>query len=183
MQIGNGGASRVFRGVLPTGKELAVKLLEKSEHVLKDFASEVDILSDLRHESIISLLGFCVEEEKLALIYDYCPGGSLEESIHGGDSSLNWTERFDVSLGVAEALNYLHGASVIHGDVKSSNILLSDDFRPRLSDFGLARRKSSDSSNLSGSDIAGTFGFVSCFSLRMEFRRYLRFDLLQVSRS
>ena len=55
MQIGNGGASRVFRGVLPTGKELAVKLLEKSEHVLKDFASEVDILSDLRHESIISL--------------------------------------------------------------------------------------------------------------------------------
>lgn len=167
--IGKGGGSRVYRGLLPDRGELAVKLLQRSEHVLKDFASEVEILTVLQHRSIISLIGFCIEDENYALVYDYLPQGSLEENIHGEKSSLRWTQRYDVAVGVAEALDYLHGASrssqpVIHGDVKSSNILLSDDLKPRLSDFGLARWSSSASSHLSCSDIAGTFGFVALSS-------------------
>ncbi|CAA6663852.1 unnamed protein product [Spirodela intermedia] len=164
--IGKGGGSRVYRGFLPDGGELAVKLLQRSEHVLKDFVSEVEILTALHHRSVIALLGFCFEDENYALVYDYLPRGSLEENIHGAKSSLRWIERYDVAVGVAEALDYLHGASrssepVIHGDVKSSNILLSDDLEPRLSDFGLARWRSSTSSHLSCSDIAGTFGYLA----------------------
>ncbi|XP_061346840.1 protein kinase STUNTED-like isoform X2 [Gastrolobium bilobum] len=162
----HGGCSEVYRGCLPDGKELAVKILKSSEVVIKEFVQEIEIITTLHHKNIISLLGFCVEGHNLLLVYDLLSRGSLEENLYGirNDSgAFGWQERYKVAVGVAEALNYLHNCctpAVIHRDVKSSNILLSDDFEPQLSDFGLASWSSS-SSHSSCTDVAGTFGYLA----------------------
>ncbi|ESR45366.1 protein kinase domain-containing protein [Citrus sinensis] len=165
--VGKGGHSHVYRGCLPDGKELAVKILKPSEDVLKEFASEIEIITALHHRNIISLFGFCFEDNNLLLVYDFLSRGSLEENLHGNKKDGNafgWTERYKVAVGVAEALDYLHNSCeqpVIHKDVKSSNILLSDDFEPQLSDFGLASWLSTSSSHLTCTDVAGTFGYLA----------------------
>lgn len=165
--VGKGGTSQVYKGCLPDGKEVAVKILKPSEDVLKDFVLEVEILTTLHHKNIVSLSGFCFENNYLILVFDFLSRGSLEENLHGhrkDGTEFGWEERYKVALGVAEALDYLHNdsaESVIHRDVKSSNILLSDDFEPQLSDFGLASWASSSSSHMTCSDIAGTFGYLA----------------------
>ncbi|QCD99830.1 serine/threonine-protein kinase PBS1 [Vigna unguiculata] len=165
--IGKGGSSQVYRGCLPDGKELAVKILKPSDDVMKEFVLEIEIITTLHHKNIISLLGFCFEDGNLLLVYDFLSRGSLEENIHGNKKNplvFGWTERYKVAMGVAEALEYLHnneGQSVIHRDVKSSNVLLSEDFEPQLSDFGLAKWASTSSSHIICTDVAGTFGYMA----------------------
>ncbi|KAG5067188.1 hypothetical protein AAZX31_04G192000 [Glycine max] len=164
--VGKGGCSYVYRGCLPDGKELAVKILKPSENVIKEFVQEIEIITTLRHKNIISISGFCLEGNHLLLVYDFLPRGSLEENLHGNKvdcSAFGWQERYKVAVGVAEALDYLHNGcaqAVIHRDVKSSNILLADDFEPQLSDFGLASWGSS-SSHITCTDVAGTFGYLA----------------------
>ncbi|KAL1208672.1 Protein kinase STUNTED [Cardamine amara subsp. amara] len=165
--IGKGGSSRVFRGCLSNGRVVAVKILKQTEDVLNDFVAEIEIITTLRHKNIISLLGFCFEDKNLLLVYNYLSRGSLEENLHGNRKdplAFCWSERYKVAVGVAEALNYLHNSAsqpVIHRDVKSSNILLSDDFEPQLSDFGLARWASISTTHIICSDVAGTFGYLA----------------------
>ncbi|KAK3031941.1 hypothetical protein RJ639_036225 [Escallonia herrerae] len=165
--IGQGGSSQVYRGCLPDGKEVAVKIMQPSEDVIKQFISEIDIITTLHHKNIISLLGFCFEEENLVLVYDFLSKGSLEENLHGDrrhEITLSWAVRYEVALGVAGALDYLHNGaaeSIIHRDVKSSNILLTDAFGAQLSDFGFALWASSSSYHLDCSDVAGTFGYLA----------------------
>ncbi|KAI4375149.1 hypothetical protein MLD38_013053 [Melastoma candidum] len=165
--IGLGGSSRVYKGCLPDGKELAVKMLKPSEDVLKGFVLEIEIITTLHHKNIVSLLGFCYEDNRLLLVYDFLSRGSLEDNLHGTQENLSafgWPERFRVALGVAEALAYLHDRKdqpIIHRDVKSSNILLSDDFEPQLCDFGLAKWASSSSTYITCTDVAGTFGYLA----------------------
>lgn len=165
--IGKGGSSHVYRGCLPDGKELAVKILKSAEDVLKEFVLEIEIITALHHQNIISLFGFCFEDNNLLLVYDFLSRGSLEENLHGNKKdpiAFGWIERYKVAVGVAEALLYLHTKNaqpVIHRDVKSSNILLSDDFEPQLSDFGLARWASTTSTHITCSDVAGTFGYLA----------------------
>ncbi|XP_022768078.1 probable receptor-like serine/threonine-protein kinase At5g57670 [Durio zibethinus] len=165
--IGKGGSSQVYRGCLQDGKELAVKILKPSEDVLKEFVLEIEIITTLHHKNIISLLGFCYEDNNLLLVYDFLSRGSLEENLHGNKKdpdAFGWSERYKVALGVAEVLDYLHTNSehpVIHRDVKSSNILLSDDFEPQLSDFGLAKWAPTSSSHITCTDVAGTFGYLA----------------------
>ncbi|CAN7133940.1 unnamed protein product [Brassica rapa subsp. narinosa] len=166
--IGKGGSSRVYRGYLTNGREVAVKILKQTKGVLKDFVAEIDIITTLNHKNVISLLGYCFENNNLLLVYNYLSRGSLEENLHGNKKDhvvFRWNERYKIALGVAEALDYLHNKApqlVIHRDVKSSNILLSDDFEPQLSDFGLAKWASSVSTTqIICSDVAGTFGYLA----------------------
>ncbi|XP_051115094.1 protein kinase STUNTED-like [Andrographis paniculata] len=164
--IGSGGSSCVYRGSLPRDNLIAVKVLKPSEDVLKHFTSEIEIITSLCHKNIISLLGFCFEEDKLLLVYNLFAKGSLEENLHGTANNeilLGWEHRYKVALGVAAALDHLHKQDkpIMHGDVKSSNILLSDDFEPQLCDFGLATRASNYSSHVCGADVAGTFGYLA----------------------
>lgn len=165
--VGRGGSSKVYKGCLPDGKELAVKILKPSEVALTEFVLEIEIITALNHKNIISLFGFCFEDNHLLLVYDFLSRGSLEENLHGNKKdplAFGWTQRYKVAVGVAEALEYLHNRdaqSVIHRDVKSSNILLSDDFEPQLSDFGLAKWASTTSTHITCTDVAGTFGYLA----------------------
>ncbi|PKA57118.1 Receptor-like cytosolic serine/threonine-protein kinase RBK1 [Apostasia shenzhenica] len=166
--VGEGGSSIVYKGRLSDGKELAVKISKPSEGVVKDFISEIEAITNLHHNNILSLYGFCFEKNNLALVYDFLSKGSLSDNLHdenGKSNCLGWEERHKIAIGVGEALVYLHGGSsekrVIHRDVKSANILLSDDFNPQLSDFGLSQLASSSIPNTTGNDLAGTFGYLA----------------------
>lgn len=165
--IGKGGSSQVYKGCLPDGKEIAVKILKPSEDVLKEFILEIEIITTLHHKNIVSLIGFCFEDNHLLLVYDFLSRGSLEDNLYGikkNPNAFGWRERYRVALGVAEALEYLHERSaqpVIHRDVKSSNILLSEDFEPQLCDFGLAKWASTSSTYITCTDVAGTFGYLA----------------------
>ncbi|KAI4317077.1 hypothetical protein L6164_024986 [Bauhinia variegata] len=163
--VGKGGSSHVYRGRLLDGKEVAVKVLKPSQDSVKEFVQEIEIIGTLHHKNIISLSGFCFDDSNCLLVYDFLSRGSLEENLHVDKdcNAFGWRERYKVALGIAEAVDYLHNGSdqaVIHRDVKSSNILLSDDFEPKLSDFGLASWGSSASHNAI-TDVAGTFGYIA----------------------
>ncbi|KAF8718494.1 hypothetical protein HU200_025263 [Digitaria exilis] len=165
--IGNGGNSRVYRGSLACGQQVAIKLSKASAEASKDFLREVDIITKLQHRRIVQLIGVCVEGPKLISVYSYLPRGSLEDNLHGTQPH---AARFRLSvqfaaLGIAEALSYVHSGGsrppVIHRDVKSSNILLTEDFEPQLSDFGLAIWAPSNPTSLTHSDVVGTFGYLA----------------------
>ncbi|KAM6541647.1 hypothetical protein CsatB_006094 [Cannabis sativa] len=165
--IGNGGCNRVYKGTLECGKLVAIKILESSKQGWKDFALEFDIISSLKHKHITPLLGICVEDNALISVYDFLPKGSLEENLHGKKEDkfvLSWELRYDVAIGIAEALHYLHKESpqpVIHRDIKSANVLLSNEFEAKLSDFGLAIWGPITSSFVTQGDVVGTFGYLA----------------------
>ncbi|KAA8546111.1 hypothetical protein F0562_020438 [Nyssa sinensis] len=165
--IGKGGCNCVFKGLLPDGKPVAVKVLKSSKEAWKDFILEVEIMTSLKHHNITPLLGVSVEHNNLLSVYDFLPRGNLEENLRGNNKEkyvLSWEVRFNIAVGIAEALNYLHNKCslpVIHRDVKSSNILLSDEFQPQLSDFGLAIWGPTTSSSVTHTDVVGTFGYLA----------------------
>ncbi|KAL8226108.1 hypothetical protein R6Q57_018665 [Mikania cordata] len=142
--IGKGGSGTVYRGILRTGKLVAVKLLDSdSLDADREFQNELRILGGLKSQFVVSLLGYCVDKRKRVVVYEYMPNRSLQESLFS-DRSLNWNRRFDIILDVSRALKFLHRECeppVIHGDVKPSNVLLDAEFRAKLSDFGLSRLK------------------------------------------
>ncbi|KAL2476960.1 Protein kinase protein with adenine nucleotide alpha hydrolase-like domain [Forsythia ovata] len=165
--IGKGGCNSVYRGLLPDGKPVAIKILRSSTEAWKDFTLEVDIMTTLEHKRIAPLLGICVEHTNLISVYDFLSKGNLEENLHSNRKEktvLQWEVRFKIAVGIAEALNYLHNECtrpVIHRDIKSSNILLSNELEPQLCDFGLAIWGPTSASFLTDRDVVGTFGYLA----------------------
>uniref|UniRef100_A0A1J3JQ44 Putative receptor-like serine/threonine-protein kinase n=2 Tax=Noccaea caerulescens TaxID=107243 RepID=A0A1J3JQ44_NOCCA len=168
--IGKGGCNEVYRGILEDGKGIAVKILKSStKKAMTDFVHEIDIISSLSHQNISRLLGVCVQDNDLISVYNLSSKGSLEETLHGKQKHkhvLSWEERFKIAIGMAEALDYLHNRCskpVIHRDVKTSNVLLSDELEPQLSDFGLSMWAPTTSSRYSiiQGDVVGTFGYLA----------------------
>ncbi|KAJ0973176.1 hypothetical protein J5N97_021135 [Dioscorea zingiberensis] len=162
--VGKGGSSMVYKGRLSDGRELAVKILKPSEDALKEFTSEIEIITSLNHKNIIyRFSGFASRTTISYWSMISCPeqnSGEQENKI-----GLKWNDRYKIAVGIAEALDYIHGGDkvqpVIHRDVKSSNILLSCDFEPQLSDFGLAKWATASISSTACSDVAGTFGYLA----------------------
>ncbi|KAJ0254408.1 Protein kinase domain-containing protein [Hirschfeldia incana] len=162
--IGKGGCNEVYKGVLDDGKAVAVKILKSSgKEAVKDFVQEVSIISSLSHQNISPLIGVCVQYDDLISVYNLSSRGSLEETLQG-KHVLTWEERFKIAIGLGEALDYLHNQCsnpVIHRDVKSSNVLLSDELEPQLSDFGLSMWGSKSCLYTIQRDVVGTFGYLA----------------------
>ncbi|XP_024018402.1 receptor-like serine/threonine-protein kinase ALE2 isoform X2 [Morus notabilis] len=165
--LGEGGFGRVYRGIMDDGIEAAVKLLTRdNQNGDREFIAEVEMLSRLHHRNLVKLIGICIEGRRRCLVYELVPNGSVESHLHGVDrvkGPLDWDARMKIALGAARGLAYLHEDSnprVIHRDFKASNVLLEDDFTPKVSDFGLAREATEGSQHIS-TRVMGTFGYVA----------------------
>ncbi|XP_061337424.1 cysteine-rich receptor-like protein kinase 2 [Gastrolobium bilobum] len=165
-KLGEGGFGDVYKGTLKNGKVVAVKklLLGKSSKMEDDFESEVKLISNVHHRNLVRLLGCCIKGQERILVYEYMANSSLDRFLFGNQKgSLNWKQRFDIILGTARGLAYLHEefhVSIIHRDIKTGNILLDDDLQPKIADFGLARLLPGDRSHLS-TRFAGTLGYTA----------------------
>jgi serine/threonine protein kinase len=191
--IGSGGSGNVYRVKLGTGAVVAVKHITRTRAAssgaaaamlrrsassarCREFDAEVGTLSSIRHVNVVKLLCSVTSEDGAAslLVYEHLPNGSLYERLHGPAArkleggGLGWPERYEVAVGAARGLDYLHhgcgGRPILHRDVKSSNILLDETFKPRIADFGLAKildDVAANSEASSGGVVAGTVGYMA----------------------
>ncbi|XLU77212.1 hypothetical protein S245_000633, partial [Arachis hypogaea] len=165
-RLGGGGFGNVYKGTLKNGKVIAAKKLfsVQSKKLEDDFESEVKFLSNVHHRNLVRLLGFCKKGQERIIVYEYMTNGSLDKLLFGKKKGwLNWKQRYDMVLGTARGLAYLHEefyVSIIHRDIKSGNILLDHELQPKISDFGLARFLPSDQSKLN-TRFAGTLGYTA----------------------
>jgi interleukin-1 receptor-associated kinase 1 len=169
-KLGQGGNGVVYKGSLPDGREIAVKMLKDNKDIDgEDFMTEVASISRTSHVNVVTLLGFCLQgRSKRGLIYEFMPNGSLERYNFGTDTehSLGWETLFDITVGIARGLDYLHrgcNAHIVHFDIKPHNILLDHDLRPKISDFGLAKlcpqKESTIALSIAGA--RGTIGYIA----------------------
>ncbi|KAH7284546.1 hypothetical protein KP509_34G059000 [Ceratopteris richardii] len=166
-KIGEGGFGVVYKGTLMNGQELAVKRLTIGSQARKEeFLNEVKLITSVQHKNLIKLLGCCVEDSQRILVYEYLPNQSLDGFLFGGTQKknvLDWRIRYEIILGMAKGLAYLHEEShcqIIHRDIKASNILLDGQLRPVIADFGLARLVKTDASHIN-TRVAGTIGYLA----------------------
>ncbi|KAL7218145.1 hypothetical protein ACSBR2_011423 [Camellia fascicularis] len=165
--IGEGGFGPVYKGKLSTEQEIAVKRLSKgSGQGLEEFKNEVTSIAKLQHRNLVRLLGCCIQGEERMLIYEYMCNKSLNYFIYDQNrsASLAWQQRFDIVMGIARGLLYLHQDSrlrIIHRDLKASNILLDNDLIPKISDFGLARIFEGEQICAKTKRVIGTYGYMS----------------------
>ncbi|XP_021287566.1 LEAF RUST 10 DISEASE-RESISTANCE LOCUS RECEPTOR-LIKE PROTEIN KINASE-like 2.2 [Herrania umbratica] len=165
-KLGEGGYGSVFKGKLRSGHLAAIKLLGKSKANGQDFINEVATIGRIHHVNVAKLIGFCVEGSKQALVYDFMPNGSLDKIIFAEENKtmLSWQKMFDIALGVARGIEYLHqgcNMQILHFDIKPHNILLDENFVPKVSDFGLAKLYSVDDSIVSLTAARGTIGYIA----------------------
>ncbi|KAH9604910.1 hypothetical protein KSS87_017043 [Heliosperma pusillum] len=164
-KLGEGGFGPVFKGMLSDGRIVAVKQLSVASHQGKhQFMAEIAAISAVQHRNLVKLYGCCLEGEKRLLVYEYLENKSLDQALFGDSTlNLNWTKRFEICVGVARGLTYLHQDSsvrIVHRDVKASNILLDADLIPKISDFGLAKLYDDKKTHIS-TRVAGTIGYLA----------------------
>ncbi|ESW18947.1 hypothetical protein PHAVU_006G084500 [Phaseolus vulgaris] len=165
-KLGEGGFGDVYKGTLKNGKVVAVKklVLGKSSKMEDDFEGEVKLISNVHHRNLVRLLGCCSKGQERILVYEYMANSSLDKFLFGHRKGcLSWKQRYDIILGTARGLAYLHEefhVSIIHRDIKTANILLNDDLQPKIADFGLARLLPEDLSHLC-TKFAGTLGYTA----------------------
>ncbi|XP_017628799.1 PR5-like receptor kinase [Gossypium arboreum] len=168
-KLGQGGFGSVYKGKLPDCRLVAVKVLSESKENGEDFMNEVTSISRTSHVNIISLLGFCFEKSKRALIYEFMPHGSLggfiyDRGLHHRSCRLEWRTLYDIALGIARGLEYLHQGCktrILHFDIKPYNILLDENFYPKISDFGLFKLCERKKSIISMACARGTIGYTA----------------------
>ncbi|CAO2211269.1 unnamed protein product [Urochloa humidicola] len=165
-KLGEGGYGMVFKGRLDDGRLVAVKFLHDSKGDGEEFVNEVMSIGRTSHINIVSLFGFCLEGSKRALIYEYMPNGSLDKYIYSENpkATLGWDKLYIIAIGIARGLEYLHhscNTRIVHFDIKPQNILLDQNFHPKISDFGLAKLCHTKESKLSLTGARGTPGFIA----------------------
>lgn len=165
--IGKGGYGTVYRGLLADNTIVAVKnLFNDSGQAEKEFQVEVAVIGRVKHKNLVRLLGYCADGAYRMLVYEYVENGNLDYWLHGDGgvtSPLTWNIRMDIILGTAKGLAYLHDSlepKVIHRDIKSSNILLDRQWKPKVSDFGLAKLLCSENTQVT-TRVMGTDGYVA----------------------
>ncbi|XVE66956.1 hypothetical protein DITRI_Ditri08aG0121400 [Diplodiscus trichospermus] len=163
--LGQGGFGFVHKGVLPNGKEVAVKCLKSgSRQGQREFQAEVEIISRVHHRHLVSLVGYSMAGDKKMLVYEFLPNKTLEFHLHEkGLPTMDWPTRLKIALGAAKGLAYLHEdchPRIIHRDIKSANILLDFSFEAMVSDFGLAKLTQDNNTHVS-TRVMGTFGYLA----------------------
>ncbi|TKY44733.1 Receptor protein kinase [Spatholobus suberectus] len=168
VKLGQGGFGAVYKGNLSHGSPVAVKILNASKKNGEEFINEVASISRTSHINVVNLLGFCLEGHKRALIYEFMPNGSLDKFIYRKEletiTPLSWDIIYQIAMGIAQGLEYLHrgcNTRILHFDIKPHNILLDENFCPKISDFGLAKLCPRNESIISLSDARGTMGYVA----------------------
>ena len=166
-KLGEGGYGYVYKGKLQSKRDVAVMLLCKSKPDEQQFINEVATIGKIRHINVVQLIGFCAERTKLALVYEYLPNGSLDKHIlsqEQGNISISYEIIYNISIGVARGIEYLHEGCdmhILHFDIKPHNILLDEDFNPKISDFGLAKLYPIGNSIVSLTVARATMGYMA----------------------
>ncbi|CAL9764567.1 unnamed protein product [Musa acuminata subsp. burmannicoides] len=161
--IGTGRTGTMYKATLPDGTSLAIKRLQDSQQSENQFVSEMATLGNVRHQNLVSLLGYCVAKKERLLVYKYMPKGTLYDQLHGSGAqgkSMEWLTRLKISIGAAKGLAWLHHSCnprILHRNISSKCILLDEDYEPKISDFGLARLMNPIDTHLS-TFVNGEFG-------------------------
>ncbi|KAF8020089.1 hypothetical protein BT93_G0709 [Corymbia citriodora subsp. variegata] len=165
-KLGEGGYGSVYKGILRSGNEVAVKVLNKPKSNSQDFISKVGTIGRIHHVNVVQLVGFCFDNSKQALVYDFMSNGSLDKHIFSKDGNdiLDYKRIYEISLGVARGIEYLHRGcdmQILHFDIKPHNILLDQNFTPKVSDFGLAKLYPANHNIVSLTIARGTLGYMA----------------------
>ncbi|XP_058010182.1 LEAF RUST 10 DISEASE-RESISTANCE LOCUS RECEPTOR-LIKE PROTEIN KINASE-like 2.1 [Hevea brasiliensis] len=169
-KLGQGGYGSVYKGKLYDGRLVAVKVLNVSKGGGQEFINELASSSRTSHINVVTLLGFSFEGKKRALIYEFMPNGSLDKFIcsrsplKSSDKHLGWETMHQIAKGIAQGLDYLHrgcNTRIVHFDIKPHNILLDENFCPKISDFGLAKLCTRKDSIVSMLEARGTIGYIA----------------------
>ncbi|KAH9553231.1 hypothetical protein CY35_09G108300 [Sphagnum magellanicum] len=167
MKLGQGSFGVVYKGILANGIEVAIKqLLIKTQQNIDEFLNEVVIITGVKHRNLVKLKGCCLRDNKRLLVYEYLENGDLAKVLfeHNGVDISFWPTRFNICLGIAHGLFYLHEIAqprIIHRDIKASNILLDKRLQPKIADFGLALLFPDDKTHISTLHVAGTRGYLA----------------------